>query len=174
MSIDYKEFSIAGVHWVTLTVLTGFGSFKFFFFFFKSFILFYLLAALGLHCCEWAFSSCCKWGVTLQLQGLGFSLLWLEGTQTELPCGMWDLPGPKTESMAPALAGRFLTTGPPGKFWVFQILALLEEYIDLKLYNPWAILFFLSVKKKWEENSLMRFPGIKLNIFKKPWTLHST
>ena len=55
-------------------------------------------------------------GVTLQLQGLGFSLLWLEGAQTELPCGMWDLPGPKTESVAPELAGRFLTTGPPGKF----------------------------------------------------------
>ena len=29
---------------------------------------------------------------------------------------LWDLPGPKIESMAPVLAGRFLTTGPPGKF----------------------------------------------------------
>ena len=28
---------------------------------------------------------------------------------------MWDLPGPGLEPMYPALAGRFLTTAPPGK-----------------------------------------------------------
>ena len=28
---------------------------------------------------------------------------------------MWDLPGPGLEPMSPALAGRFLTTAPPGK-----------------------------------------------------------
>ena len=28
---------------------------------------------------------------------------------------MWDLPGPGLEPMSPALAGRFLTTVPPGK-----------------------------------------------------------
>ena len=28
---------------------------------------------------------------------------------------MWDLPGTGLESMSPALAGRFLTTAPPGK-----------------------------------------------------------
>ena len=33
----------------------------------------------------------------------------------QLPCGMWDLPGPGFELMSPALAGRFLTPGPPGK-----------------------------------------------------------
>ena len=37
---------------------------------------------------------------------------------------MWDLPGPQMEPMIPALAGRFLTTGPPGKpsqrsLWLF-------------------------------------------------------
>ena len=36
-----------------------------------------------------------------------------------MPCGMWDLPGPGTEPVSPALAGRFLTTGPPGKSSVF-------------------------------------------------------
>ena len=30
---------------------------------------------------------------------------------------MWNLPRPGTEPVFPALAGRFLTTGPPGKFW---------------------------------------------------------
>ena len=29
--------------------------------------------------------------------------------------GMWNLPGPGIEPMAPASAGGFLTTGPPGK-----------------------------------------------------------
>ena len=28
---------------------------------------------------------------------------------------MWDLPGPGLEPMSPTLAGRFLTTAPPGK-----------------------------------------------------------
>ena len=37
------------------------------------------------------------------------------GTQAELPCGMGDLCGPRMEPMSPALAGGFLTTGPPGK-----------------------------------------------------------
>ena len=32
---------------------------------------------------------------------------------------MWDLPGPGPEPMSPALAGRFLTTAPPGKsLWI--------------------------------------------------------
>ena len=34
-----------------------------------------------------------------------------------MPCGMWDLPGPGTEPVSPALAGRFLTTEPPRKPW---------------------------------------------------------
>ena len=32
-----------------------------------------------------------------------------------LPQGMWDLPGPGIESVSPALAKGFSTTGPPGK-----------------------------------------------------------
>ena len=28
---------------------------------------------------------------------------------------MWDVPGPGIEPVSPALAGGFLTTGPPGK-----------------------------------------------------------
>ena len=32
-----------------------------------------------------------------------------------LPCDTWGLPGPEVTPMSPALAGRFLTTGPPGK-----------------------------------------------------------
>ena len=31
------------------------------------------------------------------------------------PGGMWNLPRVGIEPVSPALAGRFLTTGPPGK-----------------------------------------------------------
>ena len=38
--------------------------------------------------------------------------------------GMWDLPRPGIEPMSPALAGGFLTTGPPGK----SSHSLFDEY----------------------------------------------
>ena len=37
------------------------------------------------------------------------------GAQVNLLWGMWDPPGPGLEPVSPALAGRFLTTVPPGK-----------------------------------------------------------
>ena len=37
------------------------------------------------------------------------------GARAELPRGMWDPPRPGLEPVSPALAGRFLTTAPPGK-----------------------------------------------------------
>ena len=37
------------------------------------------------------------------------------GIQAELARCMWDLPGPGIKPTSPALQGRFLTTGPPGK-----------------------------------------------------------
>ena len=37
------------------------------------------------------------------------------GARAQLLHGMWDLPGPGVEPVAPALAGGFLTTAPPGK-----------------------------------------------------------
>ena len=37
------------------------------------------------------------------------------GARDYLLCGTWDLPGPGLKPVSPALAGRFLTTAPPGK-----------------------------------------------------------
>ena len=37
------------------------------------------------------------------------------GTLAQLPHGMWNLPRPGIKPVSPALAGRFLTTGPPAK-----------------------------------------------------------
>ena len=38
------------------------------------------------------------------------------GARAYLLRGLWALPGPGIEPMSPALAGRLLTTVPPGKF----------------------------------------------------------
>ena len=69
-------------------------------------------------------------GASLQQWSAGFSLWWLLllqntgsrhagfrscGAQALLPCSRWDLPRPGIKPVSPALADRFLTTGPPGK-----------------------------------------------------------
>ena len=86
-------------------------------FFFKIFVyLLIFLTALGLRrrlqdfssCRARGFSCCGAWA----LGRLGFSNC---GPRAYLLCGMWDPPGPGIEPVSPALAGRFPTTGPPGK-----------------------------------------------------------
>lgn len=78
-----------------------------------------LWAALGPHCCTWAFSS---WGegATLGLQDTGFSLLWLlfvaerdsrAADSVVVHMGLvalcpGDLPGPRVKPCPPALQGR--------------------------------------------------------------------
>ena len=49
-------------------------------------------------------------GRRLQIRGLSAC-----GAGPWLPCGTRDLAGPGVEALSPALAGRSLTTGPPGK-----------------------------------------------------------
>ena len=48
---------------------------------------------------------------------------------------VWDLFGPGIEPMSPALAGRFLTTGPPGKskHWLIFVPSRItgREYVDM-------------------------------------------
>ena len=52
-------------------------------------------------------SSCGSWALEHRLSSCG--------TQAYLLHGMWDPPGPGLEPMSSTLAGRFLTTVPPGK-----------------------------------------------------------
>ena len=58
---------------------------------------------------------------------MGFSLRWLLLLRSldshagvvhglSYPHGIWNLPGPGLEPVLPTLAGRFLTTGPLGKY----------------------------------------------------------
>ena len=68
------------------------------------------------------------------------------GTQTLLPCSVWDLPGPGIESESPALAGESLTTGPPGKSihaFTFLLSTFLYFYAsDVSLMNSTLLEFF--------------------------------
>ena len=101
------------------------------------------MAALGLHCCARAFSSCGEQGLLfVAVRGLPLSGAWALGVRASvvaacglsscgsralehrlsicgaralLLCGLWDLPGPGLEPVYPALAGGFSTTAPPGK-----------------------------------------------------------
>ena len=58
-------------------------------------------------------SSCCRaWALPYPSRVLGLNSC---GSRTELPRGIWDLPGPGIEPVSPALAHRVLTTGLPGK-----------------------------------------------------------
>ena len=60
-------------------------------------------------------ASCCG------AQALGHAGFSTYGTRTQLPCGMWDLPGSKIESVFLELWGGFLTSGPPGKPKVWSL-----------------------------------------------------
>ena len=88
------------------------------------------LAALGLHCCPWAFSGCGKRGL---LSGCRAQASYCAGlpccraqspegtgflscrTQAQLPQSMRNLPSPGIKPVAPELADRLPTTGPPEK-----------------------------------------------------------
>ena len=84
---------------------------------------------LGLRFCARAFSRCGKWGplfiavrgpLTIAASRVAEHRLQTRrlsscGSRAQLLRGMWDLPGPGLKPVSPALAGRLLTTAPPGK-----------------------------------------------------------
>ena len=74
------------------------------------------------HCCVQSFSSVESRGYPLAVvQSLlicgSFSYCgaWALAQAGTVALGLWDLPRPGIEPVSPALQGRFLTTGPPGK-----------------------------------------------------------
>ena len=61
---------------------------------------------------------------------------------------MWDPPGPGIEPVSPALAGRLLTTGPPGKPSQPHLIRMFnhsftERFFDS--YTPQSTVFFLFI-----------------------------
>ena len=88
---------------------------------------------------------------------VGFSLQWLLLLQItgSLLCNMWNLPAPGIEPMFPALAGRFLTTGSPGRSqvqvsawtclhfcWVYFRKGLLGLMITLLIISEYFFIFW--------------------------------
>ena len=76
----------------------------------------FILAALGLCCCMQPFSGCGE-GAILHLQCVAFSLWWLLLLWSMDLVVLWHVKSSWTRdpTPGPALAGKFLTTGPPGK-----------------------------------------------------------
>ena len=96
-----------------------------------------MVSCTGLPCCAQAFSS---FGVQAshrigfsrcRAQALGLELRSCDA-RAELLCRTWDLPRPGVEPMLPALAGRFLKTGPPEKSpYPVKLLAPYLSPLDL-------------------------------------------
>ena len=52
---------------------------------------------------------------------------------------MWDLPGAGLEPVSPALAGRFLTTAPPGKSLKLLVIIVATEMTTSYFNNIWWV-----------------------------------
>ena len=123
-------------------------------------VIYLFLAALGLHCCAQAFSSCSERGpLFIMVHGpltiaaslvaehrLQMHRLSSCGSRAQLLHGMWDLPRPGLEPMSPALAGGFSTTEPPGKpCWKIFNHSLYFSACDWSVY---IFYFFLVQSQK--------------------------
>ena len=80
------------------------------------FVCFWLHRVLVVAC-----ETCCStWDLSLQpsgfslVEGPRFSVVAVRGLSCPMACGIL-VPQPGIEPMSPALEGRVLTTGPPGK-----------------------------------------------------------
>ena len=128
------------------------------------------MAALGLHCCVWAFSSCsgvggdypptAAYGLLIVVASL------LRGIVA--PCSMWDLPTPEIKPVSPALAGRFLTTGTPGKSLLCFLLATCAFLCHSELRH------LPSLKQGWVPRSELLWEWNSTRREKAPPALSST
>ena len=92
----------------------------------------------GFSCCRaWALGSWASVVVAHGVSSCGSRALERRlsscGARAQLLCGMWDLPGPGIEAVSPALAGRFLTTAPPGKSQAAKSLNLRSILLSMAL-----------------------------------------
>ena len=89
---------------------------------------------LGLCCCSPSFSSlreqellpscnarASHWVASFVVENrLRCAAFSSRGSQAQLPCNMQNLLRPMIEPMSSALAGKFLTTAPPGKSYLYK------------------------------------------------------
>ena len=79
-------------------------------------------------------------------------------TRAQLLCAIWLLPGPGIKPVSPALAGRFLTTEPPGGLRFFFFLHKPFLRLCLICYNI-AFIFYILVSQPrgmWDLSFLTR------------------
>ena len=119
------------------------------------------MAVLGLRFCARAFSSCGERGplftavrgpLTVAASLVAEHRLQTHrlsncGSRAQLVRGMWDLPRPGLEPVSPALAGRFLSTAPPGKP---QRGFFNSPFVQTGKISSsyWAKLFFVHLKPR--------------------------
>ena len=97
------------------------------------FLSFSLFGFSGSLLCHGGFSpvvgcSCGMWGLSTQAQQL-----WHMGLVAHIACGIL-VPRPGFEPASPALEGRFLTTGPPGKSPISPVLTQLA-FLQISLWR---------------------------------------
>ena len=110
------------------------------------------MAALGLCCCTWAFSSHGEWRLLSSVAVHRFSLWWLLMLQSTgsrvrgLSCPMAGGIFPKIKLVSPALQGGFLTTGPSKnashtatswclRFKISHLTNSASQFTDLNLHR---------------------------------------
>ena len=97
-------------------------------FFFGCFQVFVAMWAFSICVEQGLLSSCGAWAShcggfsCCRAPALGCMDFSNHGTQALLLRGMWNLPGLGMEPVSPALAGGFLSTGPPGKSRLYSFL----------------------------------------------------
>ena len=81
--------------------------------------------------------SCCGaralgvWASVVAAHGLSSC-----GSWAQLLLSMWDLPGSGLESVSPALAGGFLTTAPPGKPYLSDLISVRSPSLCSTFHPP--------------------------------------
>ena len=113
------------------------------------------MVALGLHCCVWLLSSCRVWASHYDVfsccrewaQELRLSSY---GTRTQVILCHVESSWTWNQTCIPALAGRFLTTEPVGKFQflIFEIdnpfSNNLKDVYSTSLYKQWELRFLIN------------------------------
>ena len=102
----------------------------------------------GFSCCKTrapgheGFGGCSRWALALRLSS--------RGAQASLLHGLWDLPGPGSEPLVPALAGGLSTTEPPGKpglLFLSWIMAVSVRALQRKRSNRMYVCVYIYKMK---------------------------
>ena len=112
---------------------------------------FLFTAVLDLPCCSWPFPSCGERCVGFSLGGFSCWVHRLLGAQAQLSRSVWDVPGPETEPVSPALVGAFFTPRSSGKS-----LAFFFFFLAVQLVGSWFSAQGLNLGSR-SQPSLLRF-----------------